>query len=155
MLGRTLCSAWKNEDVIPTAKPNVDIMNYAQVASVLEGYKPDVVVHCAAMTNVDNCESQQDLAYAVNAYGTQNVARACHYYGIRLIAISTDYVFDGLSKTPYHEFHKANGGNTVYGKSKFAGEEQVRCFCPNHVIVRVSWLYGTGGPSFVHSMVKL
>ena len=99
MLGRTLCSAWKNEDVIPTAKPNVDIMNYAQVASVLEGYKPDVVVHCAAMTNVDNCESQQDLAYAVNAYGTQNVARACHYYGIRLIAISTDYVFDGLSKT--------------------------------------------------------
>ncbi|HRU52167.1 MAG TPA: dTDP-4-dehydrorhamnose reductase [Planctomycetota bacterium] len=155
MLGRTLCSAWKNEDVIPTAKPNVDIMNYEQVASVLEEYKPDVVVHCAAMTNVDNCESQQDLAYAVNAYGTQNVARACHYYGIRLIAISTDYVFDGLSKTPYHEFHKANGGNTVYGKSKFAGEEQVRCFCPNHVIVRVSWLYGTGGPSFVHSMVKL
>jgi dTDP-4-dehydrorhamnose reductase len=72
-----------------------------------------------------------------------------------LIAISTDYVFEGNSDRPYNEFDTANGGNTIYGKSKFAGEEAVRRHCPDHVICRISWLYGMGGPSFVHAMLKL
>ena len=74
---------------------------------------------------------------------------------MRLIAISTDYVFDGGSGRPYHEFDRATGGHTVYGQSKFAGEEAVRTHCPNHVICRISWLYGHGGPSFVHAMMSL
>ena len=75
--------------------------------------------------------------------------------GVRLIAISTDYVFDGMLDRPYHEFDIASGGATVYGQSKFAGEEMIRHHCPNHVICRISWLYGAGGPSFVHTMMKL
>lgn len=155
MLGRTLCSQLSGHEVIPTDIPEVDITNATLLDNALADYKPDVVIHCAAMTNVDLCESQQEKAYLINAYGTKNVACSCNHLGIRLIAISTDYVFDGFSEMPYNEFNHANGGNTIYGKSKFAGEEQVRLYCPNHIIARISWLYGSGGPSFVHTMVKL
>ena len=74
---------------------------------------------------------------------------------MRLIAISTDYVFGGELERPYHEFDAAGGAHTVYGQSKFAGEELIRRHCPNHLICRISWLYGAGGPSFVHAMLKL
>ena len=107
------------------------------------------------MTAVDKCEQETDQAYRLNALGTANVASACNRNNVRLIAISTDYVFDGNLDRPYTEFDRPTGGNTVYGRSKFAGEELVRSLCPNHVICRISWLYGFGGPSFVHSIVKL
>jgi len=100
-------------------------------------------------------EDAVDFAYRLNARGTANVAAACNRRGVRLIAISTDYVFAGDSDRPYCEFDAANGGNTVYGKSKFAGEELVRQLCPDHCICRISWLYGFGGPSFVHAMMNL
>ena len=83
------------------------------------------------------------------------VAAACNRNHVRLIAISTDYVFDGNADRPYSEFDRPTGGATVYGQSKFAGEELVRIHCPDHVIARISWLYGAGGPSFVHTMLKL
>ena len=155
MLGRTLCAELTGFEVIPTDLPEADITDGAAFAAVLEKIAPDVVIHCAAMTAVDDCESNIDLAYKLNALGTANVASACHRHGVRLIAISTDYVFDGNSQVPYNEFDAATGGNTVYGKSKFAGETAVRQHCPDHVICRISWLYGPGGPSFVHTMKKL
>ena len=141
--------------MIPTDLPEGDITNPAAFETLLAEVKPDAVIHCAAMTAVDKCETETDLAYKLNAFGTGVVAMACRRQGIRLIAISTDYVFDGDGKRPYNEFDAANGGNTVYGKSKFAGEEAVRRHCPDHVICRISWLYGAGGPSFVHTMLKL
>ena len=107
------------------------------------------------MTAVDKCETEVDLAYKLNAFGSANVAAACFRNNIRLIAISTDYVFDGNLDRPYNEFDTATGGRTVYGKSKFAGEEAIRRHCPDHVICRISWLYGEGGPSFVHTMLAL
>jgi dTDP-4-dehydrorhamnose reductase len=116
---------------------------------------PDVVIHCAAMTAVDRCESERESAFRLNARGSANVASVCRKYSIRLIAVSTDYVFDGDADRPYDEFDRPNGGRTVYGQSKFAGEEAVRSLCPNHVIARISWLYGAGGPSFVHTMMSL
>lgn len=155
MLGRTLCAELKEFDMIPTDLPEGDITNPAAFEALLAEVKPDAVIHCAAMTAVDKCETETDLAYKLNAFGTGVVAMACHRQGIRLIAISTDYVFDGDGKRPYNEFDATNGGNTVYGKSKFAGEEAVRRHCPDHVICRISWLYGAGGPSFVHTMLKL
>ena len=155
MLGRTLCAELKEFDMIPTDLPEGDITNPAAFEALLAEVKPDAVIHCAAMTAVDKCETETDLAYKLNAFGTGVVAMACRRQGIRLIAISTDYVFDGDGKRPYNEFDAANGGNTVYGKSKFAGEEAVRRHCPDHVICRISWLYGAGGPSFVHTMLKL
>lgn len=155
MLGRTLCAELTDFEVIPTDLPDADITNEAGFDALLKRIKPDAVIHCAAMTAVDKCETETELAYKLNAYGTANVASACHRNGIRLIAISTDYVFEGNSDRPYNEFDTPNGGNTVYGKSKFAGEEAVRRHCPDHVICRISWLYGAGGPSFVHAMIKL
>ena len=107
------------------------------------------------MTNVDKCESEQDAAYKLNVLGTMNVANTCRKHNIRLIAISTDYVFDGMSHKPYTEFDIPTGGTNVYGRTKWLGEQMVRQYCPNHVICRISWLYGEGGPSFVHTMVKL
>ena len=155
MLGRTICEELADFEVVPTDLPEADVTDENGIDAVLREHRPDAVIHCAAMTAVDKCEEAVDLAYRLNARGTANVASACDRQGIRLIAISTDYVFEGDSDHPYSEFDVATGGRTVYGKSKFAGEEQVRALCPNHVICRISWLYGKGGPSFVHAMLKL
>ena len=155
MLGRTLCRELTEFEVIATDLPEADITDAAGFEKILRSIEPDAVIHCAAMTAVDKCESERLLAYKLNAEGTANVAKACDKNNIRLIAISTDYVFDGDSARPYNESDPATGGNTVYGKSKFAGEEAVREYCKNHVIARISWLYGAGGPSFVHAMMNL
>ena len=156
MLGRTLCRELGGDfEVVPTDLPDADIADEDGFDALLKREKPDAVIHCAAATQVDACEEKIDFAYRLNARGTANVAAACNRNGVRLIAISTDYVFDGDSNRPYSEFDRATGGRTVYGKSKFAGEEQVRALCPNHCICRISWLYGFGGPSFVHAMLKL
>ena len=155
MLGRTLCRTLKGFELIETDRDTMDITDARKVEEMISRYSPEVVVHCAAMTTVDLCESKRDLAYKINAVGTANVASACYRNGVRLIAISTDYVFDGTGDQPYSEYDVATGGRTVYGQSKFAGEEAVRTLCPNHVIGRVAWLYGAGGPSFVHTMLRL
>ena len=155
MLGRTLCAELSEFQMIPTDLPEADITDEHGINEVIRDCAPDAVIHCAAMTAVDKCETERDLAYRLNALGSANVASACARNGIRLIAISTDYVFDGASDRPYTEFDHAGGGHTVYGQSKFAGEEMIRHHCPNHVIARISWLYGAGGPSFVHTMLKL
>ena len=156
MLGRTICRVLGNDfEIIPTDLPEADITDEVCFDRVLKEHRPDAVIHCAAATAVDKCEETVDFAYKLNARGTANVAAACNRNGVRLIAISTDYVFDGDADRPYNEFDRPTGGNTVYGKSKFAGEEQLRALCPNHCICRISWLYGFGGPSFVHAMLKL
>lgn len=156
MLGRTLVHELGGEfEMVPTDLPEADITDESSLDAVLGSHAPDVVIHCAAMTAVDRCETERDLAFRLNARGTANVAALCRRRGIRLIAISTDYVFDGDSYRPYDEFDRATGGRTVYGQSKFAGEEAVRTLCPNHVIARISWLYGAEGPSFVHAMMSL
>ena len=156
MLGRTLVRVLGGEfEVVATDLPEADITNEDAIDAVIAKNSPDAVIHCAAMTAVDKCETERDLAFRLNARGTANVASSCRRHDVRLIAISTDYVFDGDSDRPYAEFDRATGGRTVYGQSKFAGEEYVRSLCPNHVIARISWLYGAGGPSFVHAMMNL
>ena len=155
MLGRTLQQEFKDCELIIADLPEADITDPAGFDAFLAKASPDAVIHCAAMTAVDKCETEIDFAYKLNAFGTANVAAACHRHHVRLIAISTDYVFEGNSDRPYSEFDKPNGGNTIYGKSKFAGEEAIRNHCPDHVICRISWLYGHGGPSFVHAMMNL
>ncbi len=156
MLGRTLCAELTDFEVIPTDLPEADITNADAFDALLAQIRPDAVIHCAAMTAVDKCETEKELAYRLNAGGTRNVAAACVKHGVRLIAISTDYVFEGSLDRPYRETDAADGGNTVYGQTKFAGEEAVRELCgKNYVIARISWLYGAGGPSFVHTMLNL
>jgi len=156
MLGRTLVRELGDRfEIVPTDLPEADITDEAGFDALVARERPAAVIHCAAATAVDACETNAEFAYRLNARGTANVAAACNRHGVRLIAISTDYVFDGTAERPYTEFDRATGGATVYGQSKFAGEEQVRALCPNHCICRISWLYGFGGPSFVHAMLEL
>ncbi|MBP1582520.1 MAG: dTDP-4-dehydrorhamnose reductase [Victivallales bacterium] len=155
MLGRTLQQVLAQHELVIADLPDWDITDAAGFQAKLQEAHPDAVIHCAAMTAVDKCETEQDLAYKLNAVGSLNVAVACQRQGVRLLAISTDYVFGGELDRPYHEFDVAGGAHTVYGASKFAGEEMIRRHCLNHVICRISWLYGSGGPSFVHAMMNL
>jgi dTDP-4-dehydrorhamnose reductase len=155
MLGRTLVKELSDHEIYTCDRSDADIADEAALEKFFSEAQPKVVIHCAAMTAVDRCESEIDTAYRSNVIGTTNVARLAYKYGAKLIAISTDYVFDGDLDRPYHEFDKATGGANVYGQSKWAAEEAVRAHCPNHIIARVSWLYGAGGPSFVHTMLRL
>ena len=156
MLGRTIVRVLGGDfEIIPTDLPEADITDEAGFDAVIARHRPDAVIHCAAATAVDRCEEAKDFAYRLNVIGSANVASACNRHGVRLIAISTDYVFAGDADRPYAETDEATGGATVYGQTKFAGEEKVRALCPNHCICRISWLYGFGGPSFVHAMLKL
>ncbi|MFC1706857.1 dTDP-4-dehydrorhamnose reductase [Planctomycetota bacterium] len=154
MLGRTLMRQLGAHEVTGVDVDDFDITDAAATHAAVVAAKPAVVVHCAAMTAVDGCESAADLAYQVNALGSANVASATARAGARLIAISTDYVFRGDLDRPYHEWDCPDPV-TVYGASKLAGEDAVRDHCPNHLIVRIAWLYGPGGPSFVHTMLRL
>ena len=154
MLGRTLVRRLAGHDVDAANRGRLDVADIRSVSAAIADSRPDVVIHCAAMTAVDRCESAPDAAFTANAVGSANVATACHRHGARLIAISTDYVFSGSGDRPYHEWD-VPAPRTVYGQSKLAGEAAVRAHCPDHVIARVAWLYGPGGPSFVHTMLKL
>ncbi|MCS6923107.1 MAG: dTDP-4-dehydrorhamnose reductase, partial [Fimbriimonadales bacterium] len=125
----------------------LDITQPAQVKALLDTLRPDLVIHCAAMTYVDACERQPQQAYRVNAFGAEVIASNCQRVGAVCVYISTDYVFDGAKRAPYHEYDAENP-LSVYGRSKFAGEQAVRVLCPRHYIVRVAWLYGKHRPSF-------
>ncbi len=155
MLDRTLQKILDEHEIIIADFPEADITDPAGFDKFVADHKPDTVIHCAAMTAVDKCEAEINFAYKLNAFGSANVVAACHRHGVRLIAISTDYVFKGDAERPYNEFDIPCDGNTVYGKSKFVGEEAIRKHCSNHVICRISRLYGASGPSFVHAMMNL
>lgn len=154
MLGRTLQKEFRDHRLIIADLPECDITDAAGFDHFLAAAAPDAVIHCAAMTAVDRCETEKELAWRLNMAGSANVASSCFRHGVRLLAISTDYVFGGDLDRPYHEFDEP-GALTVYGRTKYAGEEMIRRHCPNHLIARISWLYGAGGPSFVHAMMKL
>lgn len=155
MLGRTLVRHWQDShDLLVADLPEVDITRPDSLAAVFDAFRPQLVVHCAAMTNVDACESDRDRAYLLNAQGTANVAQAAAHAGARLFAISTDYVFSG-DRSGDRDEGDPTAPNTVHGATKLAGEDAVRALCPDHIIARIAWLYGSGGPSFVHTMVRL
>ncbi len=157
MLGRTLRKELVAHETVSADLPDWDVTDAARFAERLAAEKPDIVIHCAAMTKVDDCEANAALAYKLNEEGSLNVARACRAAGARLIAISTDYVFSGEPPEEPWAWDESDTPRprTVYGMSKFAGEQVILANCPGAVILRVAWLYGEGGPSFVHTMLKL
>ena len=154
MLGRTLCRRLAFHDVRIFDLPEDDITDKKSVQTAFEKVRPHVVVHTAAMTAVDDCETSRDEAFRVNCDGSACVAESAARVGARLIAISTDYVFDGTLTRSYCEEDRPAPA-TVYGRSKLAGEEAIQQFCPDAAILRTAWLYGPGGPSFVHTMLRL
>jgi dTDP-4-dehydrorhamnose reductase len=134
--------------------PEVDITDLSQVFKTVQGVRPDVIIHAAAYTDVDGCESNSKTAFTVNRDGTWNVAQACAEMGCRLIYYSTDYVFDGTKTTPYVETDLLDP-QTVYGKSKLAGEEAVLESLDDFAILRIAWVYGCQGKNFVKTMIRL
>lgn len=135
-------------------KETLDITNYEQVQKELLEFKPDVIINTAAYTNVDGCETDYRGAYLVNVVGAMNLARASESISSKLIHISTDFVFEGLRKTPYFEYDETNP-ISAYGKTKLAGEWAVRNETKRHFILRTSWLYGKNGNNFVKTMIKI
>ncbi len=157
MLGRTLRRELAEHETVSADLPDWDVTDGARFAERLAAEKPDVVIHCAAMTKVDDCETNAGPAFRLNEEGSLNVARACRAVGARLIAISTDYVFSGEPPAEPWAWDESDTPRprTVYGMSKFAGEQVTLGNLPDAVVLRIAWLYGAGGPSFVHTMLRL
>lgn len=132
---------------------DIDITSPESVMKVVGDLKPEVVINCAAYTDVDGCESNTETAMAVNGEGVGYLAMACRDIGALLVQVSTDYVFDGGKGTPYVE-DDAPCPLSVYGESKLAGEMNA-AFSSEHLIVRTQWLYGLHGKNFVETMLRL
>jgi dTDP-4-dehydrorhamnose reductase len=142
-------------DVVGLARAELDITDAAAVSAAVADARPDVIVNCAAWTDVDGAESQAAAALAVNGTGAGNVARAAATHGAHLVHVSTDYVFAGVKGTPYVE-SDPTGPRSQYGIGKLAGEREVAAAAPGaHTIARTSWLFGTGGPCFPKTILRV
>lgn len=141
-------------ETLATDLHNLDITDQSQVWSAVEGFRPEFVINCAAYTNVDQAESDEENAFRVNAVGARNLSVAAYRVKAGIAQVSTDYVFDGLNATaPLREYHPVNPVS-CYGRSKELGERLVRETNPRHYIVRTAWLYGEGR-NFVQTMLRL
>ena len=141
-------------ETIPFDKEKLDITNFKQLQSVIKKYKPEIIVNTAAYTSVDLAEKNHKEAHEVNHHAVRNLAKICKEYSILFIHISTDYVFDGKKRAPYLEIDDVNPLNT-YGLSKNKGEDEIRAILPQHIILRVSWVFGIHGKNFIKTILKL
>jgi dTDP-4-dehydrorhamnose reductase len=153
-LGQALVTEARRQgwEVAATDVHDLDITDAGVVFRELARQRPQVVINAAAATRVDDLEAHPDEALRVNSLGPRNLAVACRRLGLKLIHLSTDYVFDGAKPGPYVEWDRT-GPLSVYGRSKLLGEEWVRQQCPDHFIVRTAWLYGVPGPNFVMAIL--
>ncbi len=150
----TECLRRRGSECFGTGSAELDITDGEAVRRIVADYRPDVVINCAAYTNVDGAEKDEPRCRAVNAEGAANVAAACARSGCRLIHISTDYVFPGGGEQ-YYETDDPAGAVCVYGRTKYEGELAVRAAMSRYFIVRVSWTYGRVGKNFVKTMLRL
>jgi dTDP-4-dehydrorhamnose reductase len=132
------------ERLVHDPQDRIDVTSRETVSRAVESYRPEIVFHLAALTDVDGCEKDPESAYRVNALGTENVALVCREHGLPMLYVSTGSVFDGTKPTPYDEFDDP-GPLSVYSRSKWMGELAVRQWVPDHFIVRAGWMFG-GGP---------
>jgi len=153
-LGTDLVAAFGDHDLIGLARADLDVTDEPAVVAAVRDHAPDLVVHAAAFTKVDACESDPDTAWRVNALGSWWIARACALADAALVTLSTDYVFDGAATRPYTEFDPVHP-LSVYGRSKEAGERLVRQTLDRHYVVRTSWVHGVHGGNFVKTMLRL
>ena len=160
-LGRAIRKEYENDQIVfintdvveGDGVISLDITNIEAVLKLARERKPDVIINCAAHTNVDKCEEQWDLAYKINAIGPRNLSIAARELDAKMIHVSTDYVFEGNGTKPYTEFDEPNPVS-AYGKTKLEGEKFVKEFAPKYFILRTAWLYGEG-KNFVKTMLKL
>lgn len=152
-LGRDLLRVF-NEEEVAAFDLDLDITDLDAVKKEFKRFKPDVILNSAAYTDVDGCETNAETAFKVNAIGAANLALASKEVGSSILHVSTDYVFDGKKNEPYIETDRVNP-QSVYGKTKLAGELAVTALMNKYYIVRTAWLYGHGGNNFVKTIQKL
>lgn len=149
-----LASLEQRHEVVAATRADLDVGDRDAVMSAVTSLRPDLVVHAAAWTAVDACESDPDRAWRVNALGCRYLAEAAGITGSHVVAVSTDYVFDGTSPDPYNEWDRPNPLG-AYGRSKLAGEVELRSGLPAATIVRTSWVCGTNGANMVKTILRL
>jgi dTDP-4-dehydrorhamnose reductase len=154
LLGKALTHEWSGDEVVGLSSRNVDIRDGERVREVVRKNGPDWIVLSAAYTDVDGCESNPDKAFAVNRDGAVHVAAAARETGSRMMFLSSDYVFDGKSKTPY-ETEDPRNPQSVYGRSKAEAEVRLLEALPDCCVARTSWLFGVGGKCFPDTILKL
>ncbi len=154
LLGQELAKELSGEELTALSSKDADLRDRARVRQVILDSHPDWILLSAAYTDVDGCESNRDLAFAVNCEGAVNVAQAASEAGSRLLFLSTDYVFDGTKRSPY-ETTDARNPTSVYGESKACAEERLLEVLPEVCIARTSWLFGHGGRCFPATILKL
>lgn len=154
-LGKALNARLESPGVEFSGKdlPEWDMLDLAQVRQSLRDFKPDVVIHTAALTAVDYCAEHPEEAVRINGVGTYNIAIACQDIGALLVAVSTNEVFDGTARRPYQEYDQRNPINP-YGYSKFVAEQVVERHCSRYIIARTAWLYAPGGKNFIHKIME-
>lgn len=140
--------------IIPVDIDSLDITDFEKTQKFISENRPDVIINCAGMTNVDGCESMRDIAFKANALGVKNLAVAAKDIGAKLVHISTDYVFAGDGSKPYTEWDVINP-QSAYGSSKALGEQYAFNFCDKTFVVRTSWLYGYVGKNFVKTVRRV
>ncbi len=153
-LGCALYERNPGNDLLLIDLPEHDITNLNAISSLLQQFSPDVIIHTAAVTDVDGCEKTPDIAYKVNVIGTRNIVSAALLIGCPVVYISTDYIFDGTKNQPYWEYDDPNP-LSVYARTKWMGEQLVRQHLARHYIVRIAWLYGAGPRNFVQTVLRL
>ncbi len=153
-LGHAVQDTFSNHEIVAYDRRQLDITDLDAVRAAVATQAPDLVLNAAAYNAVDRAERDPEAAYRANALGPRNLAVVTAAHGIPLLHMSTNYVFDGLSRRPYHEFDRPRP-QSVYGQSKLAGEEAVRALNPEHYIVRTSWMYHTHGKNFIQTMRTL
>ena len=135
-------------------RSDMDLTNELQVKQFVLEKNPDAIIHCAAYTAVDKAEDQPEICYAVNVSGTKYLAEVARQLDIKMIYVSTDYVFSGEGDKPFNEYDEKSPQN-VYGKTKLEGEEVVQKLLDKYFIVRISWAFGINGQNFIKTMLKL
>ena len=143
-----------NPEVIEAPHEVLDITREDNVTAFISSHAPDIIVNCAAFTNVDKCETEREAAFNVNALGPKYIAAAAKECGARVIQISTDFVFDGNGNRPYTEEDQTNP-LSEYGRTKLEGEKNIQSNCDSYLIVRTSWLFGHNGINFAAKMLEL
>jgi dTDP-4-dehydrorhamnose reductase len=153
-LGQALQACCVHDQLLPMDLPEYDITNLQDTLTNIRQFMPDVIIHAAAMTDVDGCERAPQLAYRINVAGTRNIAVAAQEATCPIVYISTDYVFDGSKSQPYWEYDDPNP-LSVYARTKWVGEQIVRQLVPRHFIVRIAWIYGQGLRNFPRTVLRL
>ena len=152
-LGTALQNALAGSELLGLDLPEHDITDPISIGETIVGFRPELVIHGAAMTDVDGCERKPETAYRVNTLGTQNVAVACEQCGAAMVHVSTNDVFDGKLGRPYYEWDTPSPQG-VYAQSKAAAELCVRTLLNRFYIVRTSWLYAQGGENFITKIIR-